>query len=62
MFSGIDLSPTHDLAGRWTCGIVLEDFGVHQVAAVVVAMGHQLLVAGEEERWNCWALVVVVVE
>ena len=61
MFSGIDLSPTHDLAGRWTCGIVLEDFGVHQVA-VVVARGHQLLLEGEEERWNCWALVVVVVE
>ena len=60
MFSWIDLSPTHDLAGRWTCGIVLEDFGVHQVAAVVVALGHQLLVVGEE-GWSCWALVVVVV-
>ena len=51
MFSGIDLSPTQDLVGRWTRGIVLEDFGVHQVAVVV-----------GEERWNCWALVVVVVE
>ena len=31
MFSGIDLSPTHDLVGRWTGEIVLEDFEVHQV-------------------------------
>ena len=75
MFSGIDLSPTHDLAGRWTCGIVLEDFGVHQVAVVegeerwncwalvvvVVEWCHQLLVE-EEVEWSCWALVVVVVE
>ena len=59
MFFGIDLSPAHDLAGRWTCGIVLEDFGVHQVAVVVAAMGHQLLVEGEV-GWSCWALVVVV--